>query len=816
MTQKKWRVLLLDTKESNPNHYIGITIEDALKNHPSVEFVRSVGYGDALSVAIHERCNLLFAWEGEGLDRGLCQRLSVVCGKSVLWVTEDPYDNKINVFNSGLFDFIFTNDASSVGAYYGKIYHLPLAAYPRFHYHEIPEKDDAPYLYDLLFVGTAWPNRTRLLKSLLSDLKGIKVKIALPYIEGTHKPDLGHPDSTYLWKTPNSELARMANRSRIVLTLHRDYSVSGNRTMASTPGPRLFETALAGGFQLVDLALPETTKYFSTGKEIAGFETLEECLSQIRDFLTHPEERMTMARNAQKRCRTEHLYKHRIEKILGILDADTSVNESVSSDTSITMRRKIRILHVAHNYVSVPHFGDVEVYVDRLVRHLPSEYESLVCYPNRMEPDKKEVILLNTATGSESRHTFERAYDPSAVSDSEREIWFGKILHEERIDIVHIHHLMYHPLSLPLVARSMGIPVILSLPDFYPVCSHNNLMDNEIKYCNVTELPLIACDICLGLQDDAIHGSQASRRSFIGGVLENIDLIIFLSHSEYEIVKSVYPFLRDSSRTLVEGYPVVEKQLPSKETTMDGVLKVAVPGNFHYEKGGDVLCRIFDVMRQDEIEFHVYGFVPSPYSEKLKNLNLNNVTIYGAYSADSIHERLHEADVSLHLSIWPETYVLTLSESWMSGVVPIVTDIGALGERVSDRVNGFKVPVGDPASVIQVLRELIADRRELKRIRKNIHSGLYCRLDEHIKVMTGVYERFIGEYRVKERGERFCSEPPFARQASAGIIYRNSPTWLDVSHEKRPGGKLPADKLKNGFRSLIVNSMRKLAKVYQK
>jgi glycosyltransferase involved in cell wall biosynthesis/spore maturation protein CgeB len=811
MIKNKWRVLLLDTKESNPNHYICIAIEDALKNHPSVEFVRSAGYGDALNAAIHERCNLFFAWDGEGLDRGLCQRLSVVCGKSVLWVTEDPYENTVNVDNSSLFDFVFTNDLSSVGSYHGNIYHLPFAAYPRFHYHEIPGKDEGYYLYDLLFVGTAWPNRTRLLKTLLSDLKGIKVKIALPYNEDTPKPDLGLPESTYLWKMSNSELARMANRSRIVLTLHRDYSLSGNKTMASTPGPRLFETALAGGFQLVDLTLPETTKYFSDENEIAGFQLQGECMEQIRYFLAHSEERITMARKAQNRCLAEHLYKHRIERILEIVEKSTSVYESTRRETSIMTRGKIRILHVAHNYISVPHFGGVEVYVDRLVRHLPAEYESLVYYPNRLEPEQREVILLNTVTRSEKRHTFECGYDPSTVTDPEREIWFSKLLHEERIDIAHFHHLIYHPLSLPLVARSMGIPVIMSLPDFYPVCPHYNLIDNEKRYCNITMLPAVACDICLELQDEAIKGSQSSRRSFISGVLENVDLIIFLSHSEYEIVKSVYPFLRDSSRILVEGYPVIEKELSLNERGVGGVLKVAVPGNFHYEKGGDVLCRIFDMMRKDEIEFHVYGFVPPPYSEKLKDLNLNNVRIYGAYSADTIDERLQEADVSLHLSIWPETYVLTLSESWMAGVVPIVTDIGALGERVEDRVTGFKVPVGDPATVIQVLRELIADRSELKRIRKNIQRGLYCKLDEHIKIISGVYGRFIEEYRLKDRKETYFSEFPAARPASAGNMYRNKPTWLYVNHEKQP-----EEKQRYGFRNLLVDSMRKLRQVYHK
>src|ERR1700732_3326798 len=126
----RWRVLLLDTKDGNPNHYIVLAIEAALGNHPQVELVRCPGYADALHVAIKEHCNLFLAFDGEGLDRGLCRRLASVCGTSVLWVTEDPYERHVNVQNAVLFDFVFTNDSGSVQAYPRGAYHLPLAAYP--------------------------------------------------------------------------------------------------------------------------------------------------------------------------------------------------------------------------------------------------------------------------------------------------------------------------------------------------------------------------------------------------------------------------------------------------------------------------------------------------------------------------------------------------------------------------------------------------------------------------------------------------------------------------------------------------------------
>ena len=73
----KWRVLLLDTKPGNINHYIVLGIEAALAQDPRVESVHYADYADALFTAVHHNCNLFIACDGEELDRGLCQRRPV-------------------------------------------------------------------------------------------------------------------------------------------------------------------------------------------------------------------------------------------------------------------------------------------------------------------------------------------------------------------------------------------------------------------------------------------------------------------------------------------------------------------------------------------------------------------------------------------------------------------------------------------------------------------------------------------------------------------------------------------------------------------
>jgi hypothetical protein len=55
-----------------------------------------------------------------------------------------------------------------------------------------------------------------------------------------------------------------------------------DRVISATPPPRLFGTALARSFQLVDLSLPEVGRYIDVGSEIDGFGSADECATKVR------------------------------------------------------------------------------------------------------------------------------------------------------------------------------------------------------------------------------------------------------------------------------------------------------------------------------------------------------------------------------------------------------------------------------------------------------------------------------------------------------------------------------------------------------
>lgn len=94
------RILLLDTKTQNPNHYICLAIQQAFMATSGVDHVVKAELHNAVSEAVKHGCNLFFAFDGEELEFSICSRVAAVCGLSVLWVTEDPYELNTNVANA--------------------------------------------------------------------------------------------------------------------------------------------------------------------------------------------------------------------------------------------------------------------------------------------------------------------------------------------------------------------------------------------------------------------------------------------------------------------------------------------------------------------------------------------------------------------------------------------------------------------------------------------------------------------------------------------------------------------------------------------
>lgn len=734
----KWKILLLGTKKRDPNYYICLAIEDALNKNPDVQLVINANYGNAIDKAVRHSCNLFLAYGGEEMDMEVCRRLAVACGRSAIWFTEDPYEFSVNQERAQLFDIIFTNDKASSLNYGPNAHHLPFAASKKFHFFHYPEKDEN-FLYDILFVGTAWPNRVNLIKALEPHIADLRYKFALPTNNLLPPFSLKQPKFTYNWRTPNNELARMANLSKITLMLGREFSASGNRAKADTPGPRLFETAMACGFQLLDDSISDFSSYFTIGKEAVTFSGVNDCIEKIKFYLERPDSRKNIAINAQKRALSSHTYDHRVQEIL---DAASTLSPKAKIPATPHIRyhsKKPTILMVSHNVEGTVPFGGVEVYQGMIKNSLLDHYNFLFFIPDG--PSVTDYVLKDADYNTLKRFQFDYSVEDGVFYNRERETTFGKILVDHEVSLVHFQHLFRHAFSLPFIAKALGIPTILTIHDYFLLCHSYNLIGYQGRYCQAPFIPPTSCDICLNASGHP--GSQYMRHGFFSEMLKKIDLIHLNSSNTYEMINASFPMAKSFSRMEVFGIPVRKPYRPCRSKVNKKVFSVAIPGNFTRLKGADDVIQIMANLRHTDIQFHIFGHLTKHYNDVIDKMKFKNLTIHGVYDEDSLMKTLSAMDVSLHLSIWPETYCITLSEAWQCGVVPIVTNLGAPARRVKHNETGIIVPPHSPGHVVFEILKLKNNPDLHKKLQENITNNLWIENSEHAKWLAEKYNALI-------------------------------------------------------------------------
>lgn len=766
------RVLLLDTKPSNPNHYICLAIFHALQKHPGVEAVYLASFGDAIALAQRHQCNLFFAFDGEGLHVDLCQRLKAICGYSLVWNTEDPYELPVNLAHATLFDHIYTNDSASVTAYGGKATHLPLAASQEFQYHPVLENSDCRY--DLFFAGTAWPNRVQLIGKLANLMDGsLRMKLAMPTNE--HLPaieNLPLAPSVYNWRTSNIEFARFANQSRITLGLHRDFSTTpGAPTAALTPGPRIFEVAMAGGFQLVDHALAETNQFFTLGTELVTFDGEQDCLDKVDYFLRHPDERVAIAKAAQAKALEAHTYSARIDAILASLptsvaqglvsngakdkDSDAMVpNLDVTSNTGFTNNvmksassRKRRVLYVTHNLVGENMWGGVELYQDAMRKQLGDVVDIyFYCPMSTPEEEYKKYGLFNERLELIDEFVVNAPWNLRLLSCNERERIFSQLLIKHQIDLVHFQHLMLHVPSLPFIASALGVPTMYTWHDYYGICMKFNLVGMYGNYCGVETMPLSGCDACL--YEFATPGSQVIRREFYARMFEKMTVIHVSTQEVLDRVKAVFPTIADT-QFAIQGIPLAHPPAKgvleehAKAIKNNKRMQAVIFGNFTVTKGSKQLLHMMEGLRDCPVDIHIHGRIDDDVFGLVENLNVPNAFFHGPYHPKEIAQILASKDIAIFSAIWPETYSLALSEVVLSGVVPVAPNLGAFSVRITDRINGFLYQDRNIGQLISVVQELVYAPNLVARARAQLSLVPTEQIPEHSQWLRQVYGRML-------------------------------------------------------------------------
>jgi len=171
--------------------------------------------------------------------------------------------------------------------------YLPEGANPEIH-----KPYDVEKTIDVSFVGQCYGNRPEIIKKIA--LQGIQVE-AYGY---------GWPNGPL----STQEMVRMYSRSKINLGFG---GVAGHKDTYCLKG-RDFEIPMSGGLYLTEYH-PELEKFFDLGKELVTYIDFDDLLAKINYLLTNPEEADLIRKRGFQRCRREHSWEKRFEKIFNLM-----------------------------------------------------------------------------------------------------------------------------------------------------------------------------------------------------------------------------------------------------------------------------------------------------------------------------------------------------------------------------------------------------------------------------------------------------------------------------------------------------------------
>lgn len=260
------------------------------------------------------------------------------------------------------------------------------------------------------------------------------------------------------------------------------------------------------------------------------------------------------------------------------------------------------------------------------------------------------------------------------------------ILRKFNIDLIHIHHLKNHTLDIVMEAKKLNIPVVISLHDYYLACPVINLINAENKYCGgrANEDQCRSCTAVKLNNNDYIIDKW---RKQMKEVFKAADFVIAPSRSVVSVFEECYTFLKGKIQVIPHGSTDYKREsIPQLGERMH----VAFLGGMVEHKGSRIAKELILQTVDDNIKWHIFGQI---YDDELSSLETSNLIKHGRYAKKDLFRLLEENNINIVciLSICPESYCYTLSEAWQCNIPAIVTNLGAIADRVRSSGGGIIV-----------------------------------------------------------------------------------------------------------------------------
>lgn len=329
-------------------------------------------------------------------------------------------------------------------------------------------------------------------------------------------------------------------------------------------------------------------------------------------------------------------------------------------------------------------------------------------------------------------------------------------IRELKPDVIHITSCVYLSASAVTAACQSGVPVALTLTDFWFVCPRTSLLRSDQSLCDGRKDGL-TCQHCLYGRTrtyrflrtlpprwrasvlrltrrspsfsrqsgslNLIHAVDA-RNEVFGKLLNEVDCIISPSRFLRGIFVASGILTEDKIIYSPHGHKV-ELASAGKHKTPSDLIRFGFTGNMIHYKGVDVLIAAFNKLERDGLAcLNLYGEAEAIFGQRLRSLASGNPAIHfhGPYQHTDLGKVLADIDVVVVPSVLYENAPLTIAEAFCADTPVIATDLGGMAEAVQHNLNGLLFRRGDAEDLACQMRRIIDEPGLLEQLKRGIPS----------------------------------------------------------------------------------------------
>lgn len=408
------------------------------------------------------------------------------------------------------------------------------------------------------------------------------------------------------------------------------------------------------------------------------------------------------------------------------------------------------------------------------------------------------VTMLEVVNSPLYDHGFQPELE---VAEPRIERMLARTLEEGRPDVVHVQELAGLPSSVLEVARSSGVPAVMTLQDYFPLCSTFKLLDAGGRVClrreigadcvathaanprdpgllvdgtvrfELLRMPIVRslpparkdpwvfrlAEIAARTEVRRREGRAPTvardadafqrRRELNVDRLNRADCLIAMSHRVAEIYSTlgVEPSrLRTVHLTLAH----IERLRP-RRPTLGAPPTFATLGGFESPaKGAELLLEALELLSEPaaagRVRLLVFGYVEERFEDAVARLP--GVELRGRFRPSELDAILDEVDVGIMPSVWEEAYGYAGMEFLAKGIPVIANAIGGMPDYVREGETGWlnrSCSAAELASIVARLVERPEPIAELNARLRADRATLVKSMDRHAAEMSGLYGDLI-------------------------------------------------------------------------